>query len=269
VFQLSETEARQCCLAEDQLKLTYNDQEVGTYDVLSFRRGQRRVFIHAIEDRELFEVGIDYGVIILRNGKEIDTREGHHDLTAMPESSFDEFDDLPSGEQEAKIGPLSNSDIRGSKRGSVGLLYTPLSDFILTYGLGFGYYHNERLMFGFEVLTGNQSIGHDSSDPMFKVNRSHVSGFAAYGFSRYFIYDRLNVKAGLGHRQADLELKLTEVFGGELTYTGAVASIVVPIAIGNQWNWPNGLTLSVDWLKVMVPISGSSSNEIDTTINPP
>jgi hypothetical protein len=34
--------------------------------------------------------------------------------------------------------------------------------------------------------------------------------------------------------------------------------VIVPLFVGNQWTWPGGFTLGVDWIGAWIPLSGQT-----------
>ncbi len=159
-----------------------------------------------------------------------------------------------------------NAGPRNSKKISAGVLYTPLSDFVLQYGVGGTFMLNQDMQLGFNVLTGSDSLPELPEEDLVEVTQADLSGMAVYGHMRYFFGDTFYVLGGLGYRSATFDYKIEDKTSNDyLKGDLEISSVIAPIAIGNQWNWDGGLIVGVDWLTYMLALSGSSEGSTETT----
>jgi hypothetical protein len=166
-----------------------------------------------------------------------------------------------SMEDRSNMG--SSESARSSTRSSVGLLYTPVSDFFLKYGASGSYHMSSKLHLGAAFLTGSysQSLSETSGSNTARATLNGT-GMAAYGTARYFVGNSFNVLSGVGYRKATLDYTISDSLGTKVDGKIDIASIVVPVFIGNSWSWDGGFSLGVDWIGAYVPLSGSSKGSI-------
>lgn len=181
-----------------------------------------------------------------------------------PNSSKDAGANFSEGEES----PESNSNSRSARGyGKVGadLLYTPASDFILSYGASGSYSMSSDLQVGGFFLLGNESKSFGQSDSTSSLTLdAKYSGFAAAATGRYFFgSNSFNVMSGLGYRTAKIDYTIVDSTS-TLNMDGSLSiqSVILPLFIGNRWSWPGGFTLGCDWIGVMIALSGSAKSEL-------
>ena len=165
-------------------------------------------------------------------------------------------------EAEPAEPEAASAAARAKRRFGASLLVTPVSDFVLQYGLNVFYEFGRSWQFGAMYLAGSKDIKSQlpASDGI-DITKATISGMAAVGYARYFVGNSFNLLAGLGSRSATAayrveDTKTSDYLEGHLT----IQSIVLTAAIGNHWTWANGFTLGCDWLAAMVPLSGGSQS---------
>lgn len=163
----------------------------------------------------------------------------------------------------------SNASLRTAKPFGAALLYTPLSDFILSFGAGGTYTLDAKIQLGFDFLMGSESlVGKVEEQEDVTLSKADLSGMAFYAYGRYFFGESFNVKGGLGYRSADISYQIDDkINAGYLAGDVAVSSIIVPVAIGNHWIWDSGLSVGVDWLTYMIALTGSASASTETNLD--
>ncbi|MEI6833103.1 MAG: hypothetical protein WCL28_03845 [bacterium] len=168
----------------------------------------------------------------------------------------DESTSTPEGEATADASKLEDSRTNRTKqRQNYSLLYTPVSDFILQFGAQAQIVRSPSLQLGFMVLTGSETWGQDYERGVIKLNGN---GTAFSLTARYFLGNSFNVLTGLGYRAATVKIDIEHIVLGQVAGDFKVQSATIPLFIGNQWTWPGGFTLGVDWIGAWIPISGET-----------
>ncbi len=168
----------------------------------------------------------------------------------------DESTSTPEGEATAAASTLEDSRTNRTKqRQNYSLLYTPVSDFILQFGAQAQLVRSPSLQLGFMVLTGSETWGQDYD---FGVVKNNGNGTAFSLTARYFLGNSFNVLTGLGYRAATVKIDIEHMVLGQVAGDFKVQSATIPLFIGNQWTWPGGVTLGVDWIGAWIPISGET-----------
>jgi hypothetical protein len=148
---------------------------------------------------------------------------------------------------------------------SAGPLYTPLSDYMLSYGAKIGMNQGTDLQFHLNYLGGSKSISETAIDSSGTWESSaKLTGMYLSADARYFLGNSFNLSSGLGYRAATVDYTIS----GPATVSGKIdiSSIVIPFFLGNIWSFDNGLYLGCDWVGVLIPISGSTKSSISGTL---
>lgn len=159
-------------------------------------------------------------------------------------------------------GLSGSAKARAQNSFGAGVLVTPLSDFVLQYGVGGYYNHGASWQFGAALLTGSEDISGEVSDiGTVTLKKADLSGSATFAYGRYFFGNSFNGSAGLGYRTAKADYRIEDTASDDYVEgTLDISSVVTTLAIGNHWSWNSGFTIGVDWLAAMVPLSGSASS---------
>jgi len=161
------------------------------------------------------------------------------------------------------LAPPTTSDsqgIRSTQRQNYSLLFTPVSDFYLSYGAQAHYIKSPKLQLGFLALSGTYT---DSFDATSLVGEANAQGSVLSVNARYFFGNSFNVISGLGYRSANIDMKFTgKLLLAEIDANVKVSGLVLPIFLGNHWTWSNGFTLGVDWLGAWIPLSPSTETSV-------
>ncbi len=169
---------------------------------------------------------------------------------------------------DESMGRDSSQNARASQKANVDLLYSPASQFVLSYGAAASYNIQPNLAAGLTVLTGSRSISESTTDGGLTISSSaKLDGMAAYGYGRYFFGNSFNVTGGLGLRSATIKYEVDAP--SIVTHVDGkidIQSIVLPVFIGNRWTWDSGFTIGCDWIGIMIPISGSTKGSINGTL---
>ena len=157
----------------------------------------------------------------------------------------------------------SSERARDIRKNGVGILYTPLSDFVLKYGATGFHSLSPKLQLSFNFLTGTEDlakkIGETDSIAILKAD---ASGMAIYGAARYFFGNSFNAAGGLGYRTAEIKYLFDDKLSAAyLEGSLSASSVVLQLSIGNHWQWSNGFFIGCDWLAAMVPLSSSAKSE--------
>ena len=172
---------------------------------------------------------------------------------------------------DTKTGPQDDSSkgLRDKQKFNADLLYTPLSDFILQYGVGAAFNMKPSLAIGIHYLAGSKTINYASTEGGSKVTgEAKLQGSAGYVYGRYFFGNSFNMMAGLGVRAATMEYTLAES-SADLNLNGKVdiQSLAAPVFIGNRWTFASGMTIGCDWLGVFIPLSGKAKSSLDGNLS--
>jgi hypothetical protein len=182
---------------------------------------------------------------------------------APPKPAADD-DDGDDASDDAAAKKDTSETARATKRYGAGLLYTPLSDYVLKYGASGFYQGGEgRWQAGLAVLSGSEAFSEkQEGEGLAVVGDAKITGLAVYGFGRFFFGNSFNAAAGFGLRKAEITYRIGEkTTSAFVDGKSTVQSLVVPVAIGNQWTWSNGVSLGVDWLVAFVPVTGTAKSE--------
>lgn len=162
----------------------------------------------------------------------------------------------------------SSHGLRIDQKANADLLYTPLSDFILQYGIGGSYNMKPNFAIGMHYLSGSKTMSYESSDNGSKVTGdAKLQGSAGYVYGRYFFGNSFNMMAGLGVRTGTIEYTLAES-SANLKLNGKVdiQSLAAPVFIGNRWTFVSGMTIGCDWIGAFIPLSGKAKSTLDGNI---
>lgn len=177
-------------------------------------------------------------------------------------------DSTSSETSEPASGQTVGESVRANHKIGVDAQYAVAASFMHKYGASASYNDSSKLTFGLTILTGNENFSEDSDDGTGKVS-AQLGGFAVYGFGRYFFGNSFNLTGGLGYRDATMNYKL-EIPAGGILLNGKVdiQSIVMPLYIGNRWNFAgSGFTIGCDWIGYLVAISGSAKSSLDGNLD--
>jgi hypothetical protein len=168
----------------------------------------------------------------------------------------DESTSTPEGQSKTDASKLEDSRTNRTKqRQNYSLLYTPVSDFILQFGAQAQLVRSPSLQLGFLLLTGSEMWGQDYERGVIKLTGNGTSFSLT---ARYFLGNSFNVLTGLGYRAATVKIDIEHISLGQVAGDFKVQSATIPLFIGNQWTWPGGFTLGVDWIGAWIPISGET-----------
>jgi hypothetical protein len=72
---------------------------------------------------------------------------------------------------------------------------------------------------------------------------------------KYYIGNTFHVSLGpyVSDLSFDLDNKITDVFGRRLNDKAEISSVGVAFGIGNRWQFNNGITVGLDWLRISQP----------------
>ena len=193
--------------------------------------------------------------------KVVDTEAEASVEDAKVEDAKVEESDLDSADPS-----LSNTSkaIRKTQAANVELLYTPLSDYVLSYGVGGSYNLKPNLALGLQVLMGSKTVNYSSTDQASTVSgNAKIQGTVGYVYGRYFFGNSFNMMTGLGVRSASIKYILEES-SLKLAVDGKIdiQSIALPVFIGNRWTFKSGFTIGCDWIGAFVPLSGSAKSSL-------
>lgn len=83
-----------------------------------------------------------------------------------------------------------------------------------------------------------------------------------YGLhARYYAGNSFNLQFGLGRREHQLRLGEDLLPNGSETISAS--SNVLHFALGNRWQWANGISLGVDWAVFDIPVGATSVDDKD------
>jgi len=154
------------------------------------------------------------------------------------------------------VAPPTTSDsqgIRSTQSQNYSLLFTPVSDFYLSYGAQAHYIKSPKLQIGFLALSGTYT---DSFDATSLVGEANAQGSVLSINARYFFGNSFNVTSGLGYRSANIDMKFTgKSLLAEIDANVKISGLVLPFFLGNHWTWSNGFTMGVDWIGAWIPLS--------------
>ena len=168
---------------------------------------------------------------------------------------------------EPSVDNSSNS-VRKTQTANAELLYTPLSDYVLSYGVGGSYNMKPNLALGLQVLMGSETVNYSSTDQTSTVSgNAKLQGTVGYLYGRYFFGNSFNIMAGLGVRSATIKY-LIEESSLKLALDGKIdiQSIALPVFIGNRWTFKPGFTIGCDWIGAFVPLSGSAKSSLSGNV---
>jgi len=154
--------------------------------------------------------------------------------------------------------------IRKTQAANVELLYTPLSDYVLSYGVGGSYNLKPNLALGVHILAGSETLKFSGANQTATAYGSaKLQGTAGYVYGRYFFGNSFNMMTGLGVRSAKVKYHIEES-SLKLAVDGKIdiQSIALPVFIGNRWTFKSGFTIGCDWIGVLVPLSGSAKSSL-------
>ncbi|MCX6123165.1 MAG: hypothetical protein NTV34_00195 [Proteobacteria bacterium] len=158
-----------------------------------------------------------------------------------------------SSSREKRQDPSKESDSASKddngKKIELGVMYTPLSDFMLQYGASGQYKVSSKLTAGAAFLMGSKTISSEQSDSTGSAQgNATLSGTAFMGYGRYFFGKTFNMLGGLAYRGASIKYQIQDSTGAAINGVLDIQSIAVPIFIGNLWVFNNGIMLSADWI---------------------
>ena len=158
---------------------------------------------------------------------------------------------------------------RGANKVGIDALYTPVSDFALSYGGSVNYNLSPSLNVGLVALMGNSTVSKSETDNGIDYTaNAKIAGSAYYVYGRYFFGNSFNAAAGLGLRTATVTYN-EQIGGSAIALNGKIdiQSIVLPIFIGNRWSFGSGFTIGCDWIGDMIAISGSAKSTLDGNLD--
>jgi len=161
-------------------------------------------------------------------------------------------------------GSNSSNSIRKTQSANAELLYTPLSDYVLSYGVGGSYNLKPNLALGVQILAGSEILKFSAADQTATAYGSaKLQGTAGYIYGRYFFGNSFNMMTGLGVRSATVKYHIEES-SLKLAVDGKIdiQSIALPVFIGNRWTFKSGFTIGCDWVGAFVPLSGSAKSSL-------
>jgi hypothetical protein len=170
-----------------------------------------------------------------------------------------------TADSAAQLNRDRSENIRENQTANIDVLYTPLSDFVLSYGAGGSYNISSNLSLGVQYLTGQKTIHESSTDETSTINKdAKLVGSAAYLSGRYFFGNSFNLLMGLGLRAATIDYSAEEP-STQLAIKGKVdiKSVVLPIFIGNRWTFKSGFTVGCDWIGAFIPLTGTAKASVE------
>lgn len=174
-------------------------------------------------------------------------------------------------EKEATSGIQGASQFaRGSHKIGIDALYTPLSDYALSYGGSGSYNLSPQINTGFAVLMGTSTLSKSETDNGVETTaNAKIVGSAYYAYGRYFLGNSFNATGGLGLRSATITYDAQVGSGSAIALKGKVEiqSIVLPVYIGNRWTFDSGFTIGCDWIGAMIAITGSAKSSLEGNLD--
>lgn len=153
-------------------------------------------------------------------------------------------------EIKTKMG-TSTRDYREDSRGSIMVGYQLVSSWLPSKKtVGYTHIFNEKWS-----LEGEYSWS-TISDPLFWVDLGEIREERFYLQARRYVGNSFNFSFGAVY--SEFEAKLGSDFlddlGQELRSSFEAQNIGVTGGIGNRWQWGNGITVGVDWIRINVPV---------------
>ncbi|MCX6119804.1 MAG: hypothetical protein NT027_19895 [Proteobacteria bacterium] len=173
-----------------------------------------------------------------------------------PESGATQFDDI--------VDPSSSRAIRATKKFGINFLYTPLSDFMLQYGVSTGMGLTKNLNLSLRCQFGDKKLDDNSNG--IQTNAT-LSGLVFDFNGRYFFGNSFNLLFGVGMRQGSLEYYIADSNGQKIEGDMIFRSFVVPLAIGNHWIWGSGVTFGIDWIGAYFPFANGVTSNFSGTVS--
>lgn len=159
---------------------------------------------------------------------------------------------------------------RSNKKIGLDALYTPLSDYALSYGAAGSYNLSPRINTGFALLMGTSTVSQSETENGVEYKaEAKITGSAYYAYGRYFLGNSFNVTGGLGLRSATINYNAQAGNGAVVALNGKVEiqSIVLPLYIGNRWSFDSGFTIGCDWIGAMIAVTGSAKSSLEGNID--
>ena len=126
----------------------------------------------------------------------------NNDIKNETERSSDKL----ANKTDSQVKGSKSRDIRNSQTANIDILYTPVSDFVLSFGGGGSYNAKPDLALGLHYLTGSKTTHYDSTGNGVTVKGdATIHGSAGYVYGRYFFGNSFNMMAGLGVRTGPSE----------------------------------------------------------------
>ena len=169
--------------------------------------------------------------------------------------------------EQTDPGVWSSASVRDSKTAGGGLRAGLIAGSVSGAGLELTYLMGESLQLNLNYLTGEVDLTSAISDnTLAKVDKALIKVNMVYLQARYFIGNSFYLSGGLGQRVVNAELKVSSKISNDaVTLDTTSDSVVFVVNIGNQWSFPFGLTIGIDWLGAAVPVSSSFSSSTKVT----
>ena len=118
------------------------------------------------------------------------------------------------------------------------------------------YYFSQDHALEYEFATGKKQLD---------VNSVELGDLTEYRYSllwKYFLKNSFHVSFGTYFNQLDFEVgeNVRDVDGNAIDEEIKVMTYGLSVGIGNRWQWDNGFTLGVDWVRVNQPVGDYSEN---------
>jgi hypothetical protein len=179
---------------------------------------------------------------------------------------------LPEVKTE-KPRTYSSKENRGDSFGTVMVGYQLITSWIPSKGT-LSYTQNFNEKWSLEAEYSQASI----SDPVIGVDLGHIKEWRANLQARRFTGNSFNFSFGPVYSHFDA--KLGTDFGVSYNSKFSAENLGLSGGFGNRWQWKNGLTLGIDWMRLNIPIfetkidddvlddiSGSDSDDIKDAIS--
>ncbi len=138
------------------------------------------------------------------------------------------------------------------------------ADFLLNYGVSYEYSLSPDLRLTGTFASGSDTLGGVSNES-YRSSDIDVSGMAFWVSARKFIGNSFNVSGGLGWRRASASAELiNRTTLAKTSFEWMISSLTIPVAIGNHWQWSNGMSVGVDWIGAQIGFAGTAKVEIDS-----
>lgn len=141
----------------------------------------------------------------------------------------------------------SSKENRADSFGTVMVGYQLITSWIPSKG-AFSYTQNFNEKWSLEAEYSIASI----SDPLIGVDLGHITEWRANLQARRFTGNSFNFSFGPVYSHFDA--KLGTDFGASYNSKFSAENLGVSGGFGNRWQWKNGLTIGIDWMRLNIPI---------------